>query len=324
MNHRSVKRDKLKVILFEHKDISRQNLIRLSGANPRTVSNFMAELAQRQLVKMSYRIPERGRPVLYYTLIPENIRILHFTVTKDEIYTAVSDNRGFPLCFFRDAMHWHKNMAESLTGKLKNAAEKLFQQPDFNRNFLTAAGVELALPQLPPEVVCQRISDMLERFFHCQCPVFSVDEYLLSQYMVNNHLNGRAVGLAYRADIQCSAVDGDKIDPELRNKVKRVIASADGGQAVSGFTGFIQAYHKEFLPALKGIEPTGYYNAVFVVHWVYVRYFESFCMLSLSMAIFSMASDCFLRSIAIIFSGALFTKLGLPSLASTLLRNFSW
>ena len=53
----------------------------------------------------------------------------------------------------------------------------------------------------------------------------------------------------------------------------------------------------------------------------FLNYFDNFSMFSLSIAIFSLASDCFFFSAAMMFSGALPTKFGLLNLASTFFRK---
>ena len=258
MIRHTAKISKLKSILFEQKSISRQSLIRLSGANPRTVDRCMEELVARQLVSVSMRSPGRGRPYICYAPRPENIRTLHFTVTKDEIYTVICDVRRFPLRVERDEFQWRENRPEMLTGKLTGLAERALQLPDVRRGFISAAGVSLMLSHMPGRHVRQRWSDMLERYFRCDCPVFNSDAFLLSQYGVNNHLTGRMIGISHKGDIQCVAVNGNRIDDDLQFRAEKAVAEL--GMKNMGFVNYLREFRRNEMKCLEDFAPRDYYN----------------------------------------------------------------
>ena len=250
----------LKNILFEHEDISRQTLIRISGLDPRTVSRCMRTLAAKHLVAISRRNSGCGRPAEYYTLQMQNVRFVHFIVTKSEIYTVVSDVRRFPLFLDREEFSWNRSHPEKMTARLKQLALAALELPELKDAFVVAAGLGYMLNRIPPVNIRQRWVDALEMIFQCPCPVLSADTFLLSQYQVNSCLAGKMAGITYKDDIQCVALNDSVIDRNLQLKAEKVIA--DTGAKEMGFTNFICKFHPNTLKNLQDFPPEKYYNAV--------------------------------------------------------------
>ena len=256
-------RSTLKNILFEQKNISRQSLIHLSGLDPRTVSRCMKSLAEKHLVAVSRRKLGHGRPSEYYTLQMQNVRIVHFMVTKDEIYTVISDVRRFPLFLGREEFTWNSGQTETLTVRLKQLALKAMELPELKDTFVVAAGIGYMLPAIPSANSRQRWADTLETVFQCPCPVLNADALLLSQHQVNNHLSGRMAGLIYNDGIQCVALNDSVIDRSLQLKVEKLIS--DAGVGKMGFSNFVNKFHPEALEELQNIPYDKYYNAVCIL-----------------------------------------------------------
>lgn len=250
---------RLTSIIFEQKHISRQNFSRLSGVDVRTVSAFMAELSRRNLVAVSEEKCGRGRPAQYYTLLEKNVRTVHFTITRKEIYTVICDIRGFPVVFERLAHDWSGNCGESLVNSLKNLAQAVMKLPELCA-LPAAAGVGFLLPEVLPNNLRWRISDQLQEIFKCPCPVYNADAFLLAHYLFNHHIKGQVIGISYRTDIQCAAVNGVHIDENLRTKAEKIIASS--GMKNMGFARFIRELHRDMLPGLSGFAPEDHYNVV--------------------------------------------------------------
>ena len=257
------KSNKLKSILWEQREISRQRLIKLSGMNPRTVSKCMKELAERQLISITDRTDGQGRPSQYYKLRMKTLRLLHFTVTRQEIYAIVCDLRQFPLCLIREdfSLHtWQDKHPELLNAKLKSLAVGVLESAVMRNGFIIAACLEFMLPQQPLERVRQRWSDTLENILQCDCPVFNVDAVLLSQYQVNNHLGGRIIGISYREDVQCVAVESGHISESLQLRAEKVLDEA--GMKNMSFANFIREFHRDALNWLQDFEAEDFYNVV--------------------------------------------------------------
>ena len=224
MKQRSNSTARLKSILFMHHTISRKDLIELSKLNPRTVSSCMQELARQNLVEVSRKVVSRGQPQIYYTLQKENIyfNFLVLTVVQSEIYALLCDTRGFPL-----AMHHQKFSSSDVKKMLPNllfgTTRKISESLAEQGKKIYSIAVNLTNGIVFSTQFKNRIINMLQPYCSHNVICAYDDDFILSQYAINNSLSGRLLGLKTHNSYQHVATNGYIIDPASAQKVSKIL-----------------------------------------------------------------------------------------------------
>jgi len=265
MKMRDRSRSRLKGILFEHQCISRQNVIELSKLNGRTVTRCMELLAEQQLVEISRQSIARGQPQIVYTLRQENIFFLLLTVTCNELYTILCDNRGFPQVMHKQQISTGKSI-QALLPLLFAAADRMITEPILQGKKIYSAAVDFSFDYALSGSMRNRIVNMLAKF--CTHEVFCgySDEFLLSQYAINNRLSGRILGVIHKepSGWQQLAVSDCRIDQTLEVKTDKLLQSVtdfSGGKTlkeVLDFKSFLKNFYNKEFAGLKNSFASSY------------------------------------------------------------------
>jgi DNA-binding MarR family transcriptional regulator len=156
---------RLKGILFEHRSISRKDIIELSKLNGRTVTRCMESFAEQGLVEISHQIIGRGQPQIVYTLRQENIFFLILSIIPGELYAILCDNRGFPISMDRYALE-NPGQKKDLSQLLFSAVSKVVAEPVLQGKNIYAAAVNFSFDQALPLNYRNHISMYCQDFVH--------------------------------------------------------------------------------------------------------------------------------------------------------------
>ena len=244
---------RLKGILFEHRSISRKDIIELSKLNGRTVTRCMESFAEQGLVEISHQIIGRGQPQIVYTLRQENIFFLILSVIPGELYAILCDNRGFPISMDRYALE-NPGQKKELSQLLFSAVSKIVAEPVLQGKSIYAAAVNFSFDQALPLNYRNHIRNVLSGF--CSHEVFCAysNEFLLSQFAINNHLSGKVFGMNHKdiAGWQHVAVNNYCIDQTAAGKVDKLLnrrtpyAAGKTWHEVLAFRGFLKHFYEEY------------------------------------------------------------------------------
>ncbi len=128
--------------IYQHDDISRAEIARLTGLTRTTVSDIVAGLMEDGLVvEVGPGEPSGGKPPIQISLVPNSRQVISLDLSNDELCGAVVDLRGNIL--YRQHL--------PLDGRLGNAAmEQVFRLVDLLAQALTAPllGIGIGTPGL--------------------------------------------------------------------------------------------------------------------------------------------------------------------------------
>lgn len=265
MKQRSSSTTKIKSILFEHRVISRQNIIELSQLNPRTVSRCMETLESQGIVKLSKQNVSLGQPQIIYTLQQEHICFMTLTVMPLEIYALLCDNRGFPV----EMIHQQYPAGEiknKLPGILVNTAKKLTAALTGQGRKPYSGAVNLAGGIIAGPTLKNKLINLLQPYCMHDVICGYADEFLLSQYAINHHLSGRVLGLIHKnhSGWQHVAVNNAKLDPTAALRVSKLLENVTDFScgcklsALLNFNFFVKHRYEEYYRKLRNIAETIY------------------------------------------------------------------
>ena len=175
----------LQQLLLAHRKLSRQELIRLSGFNPRTVSRCLETFTRRQLTAAT-----GSSSGISYELCSDRVEFAVFAVTPAEIFFILSDLQGIPRHFDR------RNFDTTGMGvnQLITALTQEFQ------TLLAAAppcavAIDLHLAYPLHRRYCARLAGSVESAI--DRPVFCRNNYdfLLTKYLFTANISGNAAAL---------------------------------------------------------------------------------------------------------------------------------
>ena len=261
---------RLKGILFVHQTISRKDLIKLSKFNPRTVDRCMDTLIQQGLIEISRKVISRGQPLIHYTLrTGGSINFLILSVMASQLYVLLCDNLGFPISMKRQDI---KNLEKKkeLPNLLFSEVRKVTDSLNDQSQKIYSIAVNLADENEYSVQFKNKIITMLLPYCSHDVICCYADEFLLSQYAINNYLPGRVLGLVHKNhNWQHVAINGYLNDPSMVLKInKKLDTVTDFSRNYSllkilDFEEFVKHLHGKYYLSLKGIS-TSCYSDVYI------------------------------------------------------------
>lgn len=176
----------LQQLLFAHRKLSRQELIRLSGFNPRTVDRCMETLASRQLALVL-----TGKNGTVYEACCEQIEFAIFTVTAGEIFFIITDIQGIPRQFSRHGFAASTMSVNALITALLQECQKSLD----SNSVPCAIAIDLQLDFPLHRRYCARIAGVLEAAV--ERPVFCRNncDFLLAKYLFAENISDTAAAI---------------------------------------------------------------------------------------------------------------------------------
>jgi len=221
--------------------------------NPRTVVRCMKELAQEKLVEISKQVIGRGQPQIFYSLCPENICFAVLTLMPSDIYAFICDVKGFPKYMFHKEYR-SSELRKNLPGLLSPVIQEIIRNSQKKGGKLYSIAVNNALDDACMDKLENKVSEMLSPFCLDGCLCRHANEFLLSQYTINNHLTGKVLGLVYNGFkyFHQIAVSDSKIDRSAALRMTRILEEST--DSCHGFRLLdlldFDFYVKEFSPEL--------------------------------------------------------------------------
>jgi hypothetical protein len=218
----------------------------------------MELLAEQQLVEISRRSVPRGQPQIVYNLRQENIFFLLLTVTLNELYAILCDNRGFPQQLIRQPVKSGSSI-QTLLPQLLAAVDRIADESILQGKKIYSAALNCSSDYGLSGNMRNRIANMLAGF--CMNEVFCGygDEFLLSQYAINNHLSGKILGVVHKdlAGWQQLAVSDYCIDQTLELEADKLLQDETDFSCgrvlrdVLDFNSFLKHFYREGSAELK-------------------------------------------------------------------------
>ncbi|MBE6367614.1 MAG: hypothetical protein E7052_06875 [Lentisphaerae bacterium] len=262
---------RLKGILFVHQTISRKDLIKLSKLNPRTVSRCMDTLMQQGLIEVSRKIISRGQPQIHYTLRTgeASFYFLILSVLDSQLYVLLCDNLGFPISMQRQEIK-SREKKKVLPNLLFSAVRKVTDSLNDQGKKIYSIAVNLADGNIYSAQFKNKLINMLLPYCSHDAICGYCDEFLLSQYAINNYLPGRVLGLVHKNNTwQHVVINGYLNDPATVLKVnKRLDTVTDFSRdhsllQILDFEEFVKHLYEKYYLSLKKIN-TFCYSEVYI------------------------------------------------------------
>lgn len=216
---------KLLDLIVEYRSISRQQLIQASGLNPRTVSRYIQELKDRNLIRLENLAAGSGQNRTRCILTEENIRFAFFTVTDSEIYAGISDLRSMPLVIKRKAFAGTTAPVAELIAELRQMLEEFSGDGNLTGRSLYAVAVNMAWARPISDRIRERIEGVLSSCASCRCNCYTHCEVMTMLWQYNNQFSGRGCGIICGSDFEFAAVADCHPDRTATGNISPIFAA---------------------------------------------------------------------------------------------------